>query len=124
MENKNEPFRYSYSAREQEEIEEIRRKYLPKEESQMEKLRRLDQGVTKPGRIAALSIGILSCLLLGLGMSCTLVWGGKLFVLGIIIGLLGIIGIASAYPIYAYITKKRREKLAPEIMKLTDALMK
>lgn len=110
MENKNEPFRYSYSAHEQEEIEEIRKKYLPKEESQLEKLRRLDQSVTKPGRIAALSVGILGCLLFGLGMSCTLVWGDKLFVLGIIIGLLGIGGIVSAYPIYASITKKQRKK--------------
>ena len=43
---------------------------------------------------------------------------------GIVIGTVGIIGIAAAYPLYIYITKKKKEKVAPEIMRLTDELMK
>jgi len=30
--------------------------------------------------------------------------------------------VAAAYPIYNHITQKRRKKLAPEIMRLTDEL--
>lgn len=43
---------------------------------------------------------------------------------GILIGLLGIAGIAGAYPVYRMITRKRRKKLAPEILRLTNELMK
>ena len=45
-----ETFTYTYSAREQEEIEKIRQKYLPKAEDKMEQLRALDRNVTKKGR--------------------------------------------------------------------------
>jgi hypothetical protein len=44
MEEKN-TFKYSYSAEEQAEIENIKKKYQPKSESKMEKLRRLDESV-------------------------------------------------------------------------------
>ncbi len=43
---------------------------------------------------------------------------------GIFIGVIGIGVIVAAYPIYDHITKRQREKLAPEILKLTDELMK
>ena len=89
----------------------------------MEQLRRLDQSVTKPGTIVSLIVGIISCLILGIGMCCTMVWDG-LMILGIIIGIVGIIGMIATYPLYTNITKKQREKLAPEIMRLTDELMK
>ena len=89
----------------------------------MGRLRRLDQSVTKPGTIVSLIVGIISSLILGVGMCCTMVWEG-LMILGIIIGIFGIAGMIAAYPIYAHITKKQREKLAPEIIRLTDELMK
>ena len=47
-----------------------------------------------------------------------------LTVLGIVIGLFGMIFVCAAYPVYHYIIKKEREKIAPEIIKLTDELMK
>ena len=53
-----------------------------------------------------------------------MVWAETLFIPGIIIGIVGIIGICAAYPLYVRITKKQREKLAPEIMRLADELMK
>lgn len=53
-----------------------------------------------------------------------MVWGDSLFILGIIIGIVGIIGIITAYPLYAHIVKKKREKLASEIIRLSDELMK
>lgn len=69
-------------------------------------------------------LGVVSCLLLGVGMCCTMVWMDRWFVPGIVIGVIGIIGVAAAYPLYARITKKEREKLAPQILKLTEELSK
>lgn len=124
MQENKETFHYNYSAKQQEEIKRIRDKYLPKEESDLELLYRLDASAAKPGTIAAIAVGCVGTLLLGIGMSCTMVWAENLFLPGILIGLLGIAGIAAAYPLYQVITKKRREKLAPEILRLTNELMK
>lgn len=124
MEEKNKTFTYNYSAGEQAEIKKIREKYIPKEENKMEQLRRLDESAARPGMIISLVVGVLSALVLGVGMCCCMVWMGDLFIPGIIIGILGISGVAAAYPLYSHITKKQREKLAPEIIHLTDELMK
>lgn len=126
MEEKQETFTYTYSATQREEIKRIREKYAPptQEEDKMERLRKLDRDVTKPGLTAALVVGFVSTLVMGFGMCCTMVWGERLFVPGIVIGVTGIAGICAAYPIYIRVTKRRREKLAPEIMRLTDELMK
>lgn len=117
-------FTYTYSAKQQEEIKAIRSKYLPREEDKMAQLRRLDAGAAKKGSAAALALGVLSTLLLGVGMCCTMVFSQKWFVPGIVIGLLGIAGICAAYPVYTAITRREREKIAPEIIRLTDELMK
>lgn len=124
MEEKKETFTYNYSASEQSEIKRIREKYTPKEEDKMQQLRRLDESAARPGRIISLIVGIVSALIMGVGMCCCMVWMGDLFVPGVIIGIIGLSGAACAYPLYSSITKKRREKLAPEIMRLTDELMK
>lgn len=124
VEDKNETFTYTYSSSRQAEVKRIREKYLPKEEDKMERLRRLDESATRPGRIAALTVGIAGTLVMGLGMCCTMVWAGQWFIPGILIGVAGILGVMSAYPLYSRVTKKRREKIAPEILRLTDELMK
>lgn len=126
MEEKRETFTYTYSATRQEEIKRIREKYAPptQEEDKMERLRKLDRDVTKPGLIAALVVGTVSTLIMGLGMCCTMVWGERLFVPGIVTGVTGIAGICAAYPLYIRMTKRQRDKLAPEIMRLTDELLR
>lgn len=124
MAENNDSFQYNYVAKQQEEIKKIRQKYLPKEDASLEQLRSLDRSVTKPGAILSITVGILSTLLLGLGMSCTTVWQDTLFLPGIGIGILGLLGMAAAYPLYRNITRKRREKLAPEILRLTQELLK
>lgn len=122
MENKDQTFHYTYSAKQQEEIQNIRKRYLPKEEDKMEQLRRLDQGTTKKGRILSITLGVIGCLLLGVGMCCTMVWMEQLFIPGIIIGLIGIGAVIAAYPLYTRVTRKEREKVAPQILQLTEEL--
>ena len=130
MEN-NESFEYTYSAPEQDEVRRIREKYLPKQEreSKMDQLRRLDAGVTKKGTVWALVVGILSSLVLGVGMCCCMVWmdvvwnGVPLFFAGIPVGILGMIGMGCAYPLYKRITEAERKRVAPEILRLTEELM-
>ena len=127
MENKDkETFNYTYSAKEQEEIKAIRKKYAVQEktEDKMEQLRRLDRSVTEKGTVISIVLGVLGTLILGLGMSCALVWQGTMFLPGIIIGLAGIGILASAYPVYNHVTRKERERIAPEILRLTDELLK
>ncbi len=117
-------FRYTYSAKEQEELKRIRQKYAPPEEDKMEQIRRLDRSVNEKGTVISIVLGVLGTLILGLGMSCALVWQGMLFLPGIFIGLAGIGILASAYPVYNHVTRKERERIAPEILRLTDELMK
>lgn len=122
--NEKETFSYTYSAKEQEELKRIRGKYLPKEADKMEQLRQLDAGVTRKGTVAALVVGILGALILGVGMCCCLVWQGVWFIPGVVIGIVGMGILALAYPLYLHVTKKERERIAPEIIRLTDELMK
>ncbi|MCI7808614.1 hypothetical protein MR626_04910 [bacterium] len=125
MENQQENgFSYTYSAREQEEVRRIREKYSPKSSDKMAQLRKLDQSVTQKATYAAILAGVCGCLILGLGMSCVLVWSEAWFVPGVLIGLVGIALIGAAYPLFHFVTKKEREKIAPEIIRLTDELMK
>ena len=134
MENKNTEvgFSYTYSAKEQEEIKKIREKYQPREEDDISRLRKLDARVTRRATNISLTIGIIGALIMGSGMSLVMTDIGGVFgiqgiaaiVVGIIIGLAGIIMAGIAYPIYCKVLKKEREKAAPEILRLTEALIK
>lgn len=126
MENKEnrEGFSYTYSAEEQQELKKIREKYLPKEENKMEQLRSLDSKATGKATMIAIIIGVIGTLLLGVGMCCTLVWQGRWFVPGILVGIIGIGIVAIAYPIYNKTLKTEREKIAPEVLRLTEELLK
>ena len=125
MDGKKETFNYTYSASQQQEIKRIREKYAAptQEEDKMERLRKLDESVTRPGTIVSLIVGIIGALVMGTGMSCIMVWE-NLLIPGVILGVIGMIGVIAAYPLYSRITKKQREKLAPEILRLSDELMK
>lgn len=131
--NNHDTFSYTYSAKEQEEIKAIREKYAaPAEEDSMTKLRRLDRGVTKKATTVALMIGIVGALVMGMGMSFAMTDIGELLglyrelalLIGIVIGVVGIVLVSLAYPIYNAIVKKERQKIAPEILRLTEELMK
>ena len=133
MENKEkETFQYTYSAKEQKEIQNIRKKYVAPEEDKMERLRRLDAGVTRKATTVALVPGIIGVLLLGFGMSLVMSDLSRMIgfnqnmamLLGIIVGIIGIVLVCSAYPWYNHVTRKERAKIAPEILRLTEELMK
>lgn len=121
-EKNSSPFNYTYSAKNQDEIKAIRQKYIPNEEDKLEQLRRLDHSVTKHATMPSLILGIVGTLILGTGMSMCMVWT-QYFVPGVIIGIIGMTCVALAYPIYMRSVKKQREKLAPEIRRLSDELL-
>ena len=125
----NNSFEYTYSAKRQQEVEEIRKAYLPKEEDKMEKLRRLHSIPTQKAQAASIAVGVTGALILGTGMSlCMTELGAALgnlaMIMGVIIGLAGIILVALAYPIYNRTLKKERERIAPEMLRMTDELLK
>ena len=117
-------FEYTYSAKQQEEVEKIRNKYIPKEENKMEQLIRLDKEAERPGTITSIIIGVLGALILGAGMSCVLVWNSsiELFVAGIVVGILGMVVAGFAYPVYKKVTEKERAKVADQILALSKEL--
>ncbi len=136
MNENKQSFIYTYSAEEQKEIRRIRDKYTdsaPKDTKteKIEKIRRLDSEVTRHGMALAISLGIVSTLILGSGMSLIMTDLGELlnivstlkYILGIILGAVGIAGMILANPLYRAVVRAKRKKLAPEILKLTDAIM-
>lgn len=128
MEN-NETFKMTYSARQQEEVEAIRRKYLPPETSKLDQLRALDAGVSRKAAGRSITVGVIGTLVMGIGMSLLMSeFGARLgqwaAPLGIGLGLAGIAMLVSAYPLHQRTLKKEREKIAPEILRLTDELTK
>ena len=127
-------FSYTYSAKEQAELKRIREKYTaPTEvEDKMARLRRLDASVTKAAEATALVFGVLGTLILGFGMSLCMtdlgellgLYGGAAMVIGVISSVVGGVLASLAYPSYNAIVKAKRQKLAPEIIRLADELMK
>lgn len=125
-------FQYTYSAREQEELKRIREKYTDRGEDKMERLRRLDNGVTGKAQAASLVFGILGALILGFGMSLAMselgahlgLAEGTAMLIGVAVGVVGGILASLAYPVYNLVLRRERKRIAPEILRLTDELMK
>lgn len=129
MEIKTETFHYTYSARQQEEIRNIRKKYAAPQEDKMEQLRRLDRCASQKAQSWAIALGVTGTLVLGTGMSLAMTELAALpretaMLVGIPVGLLGIVLVALALPVYNRILKKERQRIAPEILRLTDELLK
>lgn len=127
-------FSYIYSAKEQAELKRIRDKYTigTEAEDKMARLHRLDASVTNTAQAVSLVFGVLGTLILGLGMSICMTELGSLItsyktlsmIIGVVIGVVGGVLAGVAYPIYCAIVKAKRKKLAPEIIRLTDELLK
>lgn len=121
--NENTAFHYTYSAAQNSEIREIRRKYLPPEENKLELLRSLDKRVKSAGQIPSLTVGVLGCLIFGCGMCFGMQILGSSVLLGILLGLIGALVMTAAYPVYRLFARHARKELVPRILALTDELM-
>ena len=122
MEN-SKPFTYSYSAKQNKEIEDIRRRYLPQEENKLERLRKMDSRVRCAGMLEGLTIGIIGCLIFGIGMCFGLdVFAGADW-LTVLFCAIGVCIMLPAYPLYKRISTKTKEELTPEILRLSNEII-
>jgi len=92
----------------------------------------LDASVTGRAQAIAIAFGLIGTLILGFGMSLCMTDLGEILgsykdmsmVIGVVVGAAGGVLASLAYPIYNAIVKARRKRLAPEIIRLADELMK
>ena len=106
--------------------EQIANQYSEKKEDKVVRLKNLDAAVKKPAMILSLSIGIIMSLVLGVGMCLTMRIIGPntviSMVLGIIIGVVGIAGMAINYPLYRKVLASRKKKYGSEIINLAKEI--
>ena len=120
----NNTFSYNYSAARNKEVESIRRKYMPHEESKLERLKKLDLRVQMAGTIESLCFGIVGALVFGIGMCFFLdVFAGAAWLTALLM-VLGSVIMIPAYPIYRRIAHKTKTELTPEILRLSEEIIK
>ena len=88
-------------------VEKIRSQYTEQENTDLDALKALDAKVKRPANVFGYTYGSIGAI-----------------VMGVIIGLAGIILVALAYPLYNRTLKKERERIAPEVLKISDELLK
>ena len=115
-------FYYTYSAAENQEVLNIRKKYLPREETKLEELKRLDNLVQSSGVMEALIAGIGGALVFGLGMCLAMEVIGQMIWLGVILGLVGVAGMIAAFPVYRKFFNKAKAQYTPRILQLAEEL--
>lgn len=119
-------FNYNYSApteQERKEIDSIRRQYQPQEhtETKLERLRRLDNLVKTTSQIWGLCLGIVGCLIFGLGLAMVLEW--NIILWGIIVAVVGCVPMAIAYPVYKAVLAKYKKRYGEEIIQLSNEIL-
>ncbi len=121
-----EVFEYTYYApteKERQEAEHIRRIYLSeKKTDKLSRMRELDKKVKTPPLIWSWSLGIIGTLIFGGGLAVIMEFD-KL-IIGSVLGLVGLIPIAIAYPVYKKILEKGKKKYGAEILTLADEILK
>ena len=101
--------------------ESIAKEYAPRDNSKIVALKKLDNRAKLPAIIFAYSFGIISSLVVGIGMCLAIqVLGSGMasMVMGIIIGIIGFIGCGVNYPIYKKKLEEGKAKYAYEIVEL------
>lgn len=101
--------------------ESIAKEYAPKDNSKIIALKKLDAKAKLPATIFTYSFGIISSLVVGLGMclSMQVIGGGTvLTIIGILLGIAGFVGWGINYPIYKKMLEKGKSKYAYEIVEL------
>ena len=123
-------FTYTYNAQTNREVLSIREKYLPRQKTGLETLKELDAKVKKPANVFGYTYGSISAVVMGAGMSLVMTDIGAVIGLagamvpGIAIGVAGMIMTLTTYPIYKNILDARKQKYAPEILALSEEIMK
>ena len=106
--------------------EQLANKYAPKDTSKVVALRKLDAKAKLPAIIFTYTLGIISALIFGVGMCLAMgqIGSGTIasFVIGIIIGIIGMIGMGVNYPIYKRILENGKKKYAFEIIELAKEI--
>ena len=106
--------------------EAIANEYAPKNTSKVVALKKLDRKAKIPANIFAYTFGVLMALVLGLGMTLSMGVLGSgstwMFVLGIIMGIIGITGVSINYPIYKKLLDNGKRKYAFDIMQLAKEI--
>lgn len=120
--NSENTFSYTYSAKENQEVLNIRKKYLPQEESKLDELKRLDNLVQSSGVMESLIVGVMGCLIFGLGMCLGMEVIGNIRWLGILLSLIGAVVMCFAYPVHCKALAKAKAKYAPRILELAEEL--
>ena len=110
-------------------VQKIRTQYTEKQHTELDELKALDAKVKKPANVFAYSYGAVGAVVMGAGMSlCMTELGtalGRLaIIIGVAVGLVGIVLVSVAYPLYNRVLKTQREKIAFEILRLSDELLK
>lgn len=106
--------------------ESIAKEYAPKGASKVVALKKLDRKAKSAANIFAYTFGIITCLVFGAGMCLGMQVIGPntstSFILGIVIGIIGMIGMSVNYPIYKKLFEKGKQKYAFEIMELAKEI--
>ena len=107
--------------------EQIANQYAPKQTSKVKALKKLDAKAKNPANIFTYTFGIISSLVLGVGMclAMEIICAGNpiMVVLGIVIGCVGILGVSLNYPIYKKILEKSKRKYASDIIRLANEIV-
>ena len=110
--------------------QKIRTQYTEKQHTELDELKALDTKVKKPANVFAYIYGSVSAIVMGAGMSLVMTDVGAVIGLasamvpGIAIGVVGMGMALSTYPIYKRVLSARKKKYAPEILKLSEKIMK
>ena len=106
--------------------EQLANEYAPKDTTKVVALRKLDARAKLPATVFTYSFGIIFALVLGVGMCLAMgqIGSGSTgsFVLGIVIGIIGMIGMGVNYPIYKKLLANGKKKYAFEIMELAKEI--
>lgn len=106
--------------------EQLANEYAPKDTSKVVALRKLDAKAKLPATIFTYTFGIITALIIGVGMclSMKVIGNGTtgMFVLGIIIGIIGFVGAGINYPVYKKMMEKGKQKYAFEIIELAKEI--
>ncbi len=124
----DEEFKYTYSAptaQEKKEILKIRSQYLPKDDEakdeKVARLKKLDSLVKAPAKAVASIMGVIGFCCFGLGMTMSLEW--QKIVWGAIVGIVGLVLMAFAYPVFNKILANRKRKYSQRILELSQSLL-